>query len=191
MKSNSIEPEWSPIIFDNTVLSNFALAQVFYVLKMLYSGRAFVGKAVQCEIIAGIESANDSCFSSRTKLQEINQALQEGWMKTPSDDINPNDEAVELQLTLEYSKRFGAGESEAMGIAHNRNWVFASDDGAARKCAKERGIRLTGSIGILVKAVKSKFLSLSVADTVHARMIDEGYHSPLSSENGISIYLNT
>ncbi|GAB1538310.1 hypothetical protein NUACC21_09680 [Scytonema sp. NUACC21] len=27
---------------------------------------------------------------------------------------------------LEYSQQFGAGESEAMAIACNRNWVFAS-----------------------------------------------------------------
>ncbi len=62
-------------------------------------------------------------------------------------------EAVELRLTWEYSQRFGAGESEAMAIAHNRSWVFASDDGAARNFAKERGIRLTGTLGILIKHI--------------------------------------
>ena len=75
-------------------------------------------------------------------------------------------------------------------IARTRNWVFASDDGSARRFATERGIRLTGTLGILIKAVKSEILSLSAADAIHARMIDEGYRSPLPYENGISSFIN-
>ncbi len=192
MKSKSTETEESPIIFDNTVLSNFALAQVFYVLQSLYTGRAFVGKAVQREIQAGINSASTSAsLKNRTKLEDINRALNDGWLQIPPDEVNPNDDAVELRLTLEYSQRFGAGESEAMALARNRSWVFASDDSAARNFASLRGISLTGTLGILFKAVKSKILCLSVADTIHAQMIDEGYRSPLSYENGISSYLNS
>jgi predicted nucleic acid-binding protein len=191
VKSKSTELEASPIIFDNTVLSNFALAQVFDVLQRLYPCRAFIGKAVQREIQAGINSAStSSSLRNRTKLEQINQALDDGWLRSPSDEVNPNDDAVELRLNLEYSQRFGAGESEAMAIARHRNWVFASDDGSARKFAQERDIRLTGTLGILVKAVKSKILCLSIADVIHAQMIDEGYRSPLSYENGISSYLN-
>ncbi|MEA5574455.1 nuclease [Calothrix sp. UHCC 0171] len=191
MNSKSTEPEASPIIFDNTVLSNFALAEVFDVLQRLYPCRAFVGKAVQREIQAGINSASTSASSkNRTKLEQINQALDDGWLRSPSDEVNPNDDAVELRLNLEYSQRFGAGESEAMAIARNRGWVFASDDGAARKFAKEQSISITGTLGILVKAVKNKILCLSLADAIHRQMVDEGYRSPLSYENGISTYLN-
>jgi predicted nucleic acid-binding protein len=191
VKSKSTETEALPIIFDNTVLSNFALAQVFYILQRLYTGRAFIGKAVQREIQAGIDSASTyTNLQNRTKLQEINQALAEGWLQRASDVVNPNDDAVELRLTIEYSQRFGAGESEAMAIALNRNWIFASDDGNARKFAQERGIRLTGTLGILIKAVKNKILCLSLADAIHAQMIDEGYRSPLYYDSGISSYLN-
>ena len=191
MNSKSTEPEASPIIFDNTVLSNFALAEVFDVLQRLYPCRAFVGKAVQHEIQAGINSASTSASSkNRTKLEQINQALDDGWLQTPPDEVNPNDNALELRLTWEYYHRFGAGESEAMAIARNRGWVFASDDAAARKFAKEQGISITGSLGIIVKAVNNRILCLSLADTIHAQMIDEGYRSPLSYENGISNYLN-
>jgi len=45
-------------------------------------------------------------------------------------------------------------------------------------------------LGILIKAVKNKILCLSLADAIHAKMMDEGYRSPLSYENGISTYLN-
>ena len=189
MKSKSQEPEASSIIFGNSVLSNLALAQVFEILPQLYTGIAFVTKTIQEEIRAGINSASTYASSqNRTKLWAINQGLDDGWLQTPPDEINPNDNAVELRLTLEYEKKFSAGESETMAIARNRNWVFASDDGVVRKFAKERGIRLTGTLGILVKAVQCKIICSSLADFIHSRMIDKGYRSPLSYKNGISNY---
>ncbi|AFY57395.1 putative nucleic acid-binding protein, contains PIN domain [Rivularia sp. PCC 7116] len=188
MKSKSQEPEASSIIFGSSVLSNLAPAQVLEILPRLYTDRAFVAKAVQHEIQAGISNTSTSVRLQNRKLRAINQALDDGWLQTPPDEINPNDDAVELRLTLEYGKKFSAGESETMAIARNRNWVFASDDGIVRQFAKERGIRLTGTLGILVKAVQYKIICSSLADFIHSRMIDKGYRSPLSYKNGISNY---
>lgn len=191
MTSRTPEPDRSPIIFDNTVLSNFALVQAFDVLRRLYEGRAFICRAVLQEIQAGIDSGwKYPWLRGRTRLQAINQALDDGWLQVPSSEVNPGDDIVELRLALEYGQRFGAGEAEAMAIARTRDWVFASDDGAARRFAQERSIRLTGTLGILVKATSIEILSLSDADAIHARMIDEGYRSPLSYENGISSFPN-
>ena len=185
------EPESSSIIFDNTVLSNFALVQSFDVLRRLYEGRAFICRAVLQEIQAGIESGwKYPQLRSRTRLQAVNQAIEEGWLQFPNNDVNPDDEILELRLALEYGQRFGVGESEAMAIARTRGWVLATDDGQARRFAQERDIRLTGSLGILIKATEQEIVSLIEADALHARMIDEGYRSPLSYENGISSYLN-
>lgn len=55
------EPSESPIIFDNTVLSNFALAQVFEILQ-IYSGKAYVPQMVLQEIQVGIESGWQAPF---------------------------------------------------------------------------------------------------------------------------------
>lgn len=191
MTSRTPKPESSQIIFDNTVLSNFALVQSFEVLRRLYLRRAFICKAVLQEIQAGIETGwKYPQLRSRTRLQVVNQAIEEGWLRFPDEDVNPGDEVLELRLALEYNQQFGAGEAEAMAIARTRNWLFASDDGSARRFATERGTRVTGTLGILVKAVESEILSLSVADAIHARMIDEGYRSPLPYESGISSFLN-
>lgn len=189
--SRTPEPELSPIIFDNTVLSNFALVQSFAILRRLYEGRAFICRAVSREIQAGIESGwKYPQLRSRTRLQAVNQAIEEGWLQFPDNGVDPEDEILELRLALEYSQRFGAGEAEAMAIARTRAWVLATDDGGARRFAQEQGIRLTGSLGILVKATRQGIVRLSAADSLHARMIDEGYRSPLPYENGISGYLN-
>lgn len=191
MTLRTLEAEPSLVIFDNTVLSNFALVQAFDVLRRLYAGRAFICRAVQREIQAGIESGwKYPWLRSRTRLQAINQALEHGWLQFPDEEVNPDEEVVELRLALEYGQRFGAGEAEAMAIARTRNWVFASDDGSARRFAKEQGIRVTGTLGVLVKAVSVERLSVFNADAIHAHMIDEGYRSPLPYENGISSFLN-
>lgn len=189
--SRTPEPELSPIIFDNTVLSNFALVQFFEVLRRLYEGRAFICRSVFQEIQAGIESGwKYPQLRSRTRLQAVNQALEEGWLQFPNSDVNPSDEVLELRLALEYGQRFGAGEAEAMAIARTRGWILATDDGEARRFSQERGIRLTGSLGILIKATQQQVVQITEADALHARMIDEGYRSPLPYENGISTYLD-
>ncbi|MEC4814160.1 MAG: hypothetical protein SAK29_12925 [Scytonema sp. PMC 1069.18] len=50
------------------------------------------------------------------------QGLDDGWLQIPPDEVNPNDNAEWLNT--------GAGKLKAM-TACNRNWVFASNDGAA------------------------------------------------------------
>ncbi|WP_017654871.1 hypothetical protein [Fortiea contorta] len=191
MKKENIDPDLSPIIFDSTVLSNFSPAQILHVLRRLYAGRAFIGRAVRREIQVGSASTcNSTYLRTRAKLRAVNQAFQEGWMRSPDDEVNPKDEVIELRLSMEYRKRFSPGESEAMAIARNRNWIFASDDGTAKRFARERGIRVTGTLGILTKAVKSNILCSSVANNIYAQLFEEGYNFQLPYQNDISSHLN-
>ena len=126
---------------------------------------------------------------SRTRLQAVDRALERGWLRLSDSATEPSDEVVEPRLTYEYSQRFGAGESESMAVAYCRGWIFASDCRRARDFAKERNIKVTGSIGILVKAAVEKTISMDLADSLHLRMIDEGYRSPLLYEKGISDFI--
>jgi len=189
--SRTPEPEYSQIVFDNTVLSNFALTQSFDVLQKLYEGRAFICQAVLLEIQAGIESGwKYPQLRSRTRLQAVNQAIERGWLQFPNNNVDPSDEVLELRLAWEYGQGFGEGEAEAMAIARTRGWILATDDGKARRFCQENGIRLTGSLGILIKATQQEIVTLTEADALHARMIDEGYRSPLDYDRGIYNYLN-
>ena len=46
----------------------------------------------------------------------------------------------------------GKGESEAIAIAHERNALLILDDGLARRHARLIGVKLTGTLGVLLKA---------------------------------------
>lgn len=191
MKQEDIDPNLSSIIFDDTVLSNLTLTQILYVIRRLYAARAFIGKATRREIQAGIRSnCNFTRLRNQTKLQTVDQAIQEGWMQITDDEINSSNQVVELRLCIEYSKLFSTAESEAMAIAHNRNWVFASDDGTAKRFARKQGIRVTGTLGILAKAVKSNVICSSVANRIYAQLIEEGNNLKLPCQNGISSFPN-
>lgn len=180
----------SPVIFDNTVLSIFALVQKFDVLRKLYQEGAFICRAVfqelQVELASGWEYP---LLQSRLRLQSINQALEEGWLQLADNTTNPGNDVIELRLALMYSQQFGVGEAESIALARTRRWVFATDNGRTREFAKQQGICVNGTLGIIVKATEQGVLDVSEADALHTRMVDEGYRSPLSCENGISEFV--
>lgn len=122
MTSKTPDLESLPIIFDNTVLSNFALVQAFGLLPLLYKGRAFIGQAVLQEIQAGIESGwQYPHLRSRNRLQTINHGLQKGWIQLPNSEGDPENDILELKRAVEYGQQLGAGEAEAMAIARTRH----------------------------------------------------------------------
>lgn len=189
--SRMLETAPSPIIFDQTVLNSFAFVQAFDIIRRLYSGKAFICNAACKETQQRIDSSQRyQPLLERLRLEAIHRALAEGWLQVVSDEVNPSDEITELQLAYEYSQSFCVRQAESMAIAHTRNWVFASDHPLIRNFARARKIRLTGTLGILVKAARVSILSASEADSIHACMVSQGYRSPLSPVNGVSSFLN-
>lgn len=106
MTSRTPKSELSPIIFDNTVLSNFALVQSFEVLRRLYLRRAFICRAVLQEIQAGIETGwKYPQLRIRTRLQVVNQAIEEGWLRFPDEDANPGDDQLQSLRLSSFIRR--------------------------------------------------------------------------------------
>ncbi|OYR81785.1 hypothetical protein DJ84_12105 [Halorubrum ezzemoulense] len=57
--------------------------------------------------------------------------------------------------------------------------TIVTDDGDAREIASRRDVAVTGSIGVLIRAVESGDLDAEIADTHFKRWIDEaGFRSP-------------
>ncbi len=53
----------------------------------------------------------------------------------------------------ELSRQVDAGEAECLAVAVTRGYTFLSDDFAARRVAKTRGVAISGTLGVLLLLV--------------------------------------
>jgi predicted nucleic acid-binding protein len=157
------------VIFDNCVLSNFSLSDSLDIIKRLYASSAHITDFVAAENLTGI-------LKGHGRLKDINNAIREGWLK---ETALSGDEEKRLFESLAVS--LGFGEASAIAVAKMRGYVFACDDRAARREAALLGVRLTGTLGILIKATKKKIISVKRADEILGRMIENGFYAPVSS----------
>ncbi|MHB8836620.1 MAG: DUF3368 domain-containing protein [Candidatus Methylomirabilia bacterium] len=162
-------PSTPEIVFDCCVLSNYAQAASLELIRRMYSGVACVTTVVSSENLRGIQGGHEG-------LTAVRDALRERWLV----EIALKTRA-ELGQFEALSVSLGQGEASSIALAKARSLVFACDDKAARREATILGVRLTGTIGILLRAVRDKLLSRSEADALLVRMIKAGFYSPVRS----------
>ena len=155
------------IIFDACVLSNFAFSNSLAILKALYPESAFTADMVLLENLRGIRKGHE-------QLAQIRDAVRDGWLREVACST-PEEKRLFEALSLS----LGVGESACIAIASQRNFVFASDDRAARKEAALCGVRLTGTLGILVKAVRVREIELRKANSILKKMVEFGFYAPV------------
>ncbi|MBN1877094.1 MAG: DUF3368 domain-containing protein [Anaerolineae bacterium] len=123
----------------------------------------------------------DQVSTTGEVLSEYQAAAQAGhlpaqaWSDLPVADMTPR----EIAIAESFSTRLGAGERSCLAVAHTRGGLLATDDADARAAAKRLGVPVTGTIGILVLAVRRELLTLRQANTLLTEMIAAGYRSPL------------
>ncbi len=148
-------------LLDNTVLTNFALVGQEELPLRLWPG-ACTTPAALGEYLAGVATgalpADAWQDLSQVALTEEEQASVAGM-------------AVHL----------GLGERSCLAVAISRSGALVSDDLPARKWAREHGIEVTGTVGILLAGVRRGYLSLEQANALLTAMIAAGYHSPMES----------
>lgn len=162
------------IVIDTCVISNFALAGALGILEGLYRNKAYIIDIVSIEILRGIQSGHN-------RLEAIPKAVQAGWLKETGLKLGKERELFE---TLSVS--LGLGEASSIAVAKSRGFVFASDDRMARAEAARLGVPLTGTLGILVKAVRAGVCDLEAADGYLGKMIESGFFSPVRSVREIA-----
>ena len=145
-------------IFDASVLSNFALTGSIDILRTQYSDRSFITDHIRMEILRGIRSGHDA-------LDSILEATAEGWLKETALQT-----AEERSSFEKLSESLGLGESSCIAIAYSRGLIFACDDRTARREAERLGILLTGTLGILKKAVVRKVIDIRGGDALLNKM---------------------
>lgn len=148
------------VVLDTTVLSNFLQAGCVELLQRLPT-TGYVCPAVLAEIEQGI------------RLGKVPSA-DLGWLPKATLSADENAHAANLPA------RLGAGEAESIAVAHSRNWWLATDDRDARRIAAQLRVVTTGTVGILVYCVNSRFVSLEHANELLTRMASMGYYAPVS-----------
>ena len=151
---------WQAILLGKTVLSNLALAEQVDLVFRLWVGRVAATPEVldECEMAA---------WAGLLPLR--------AWADLPLVELTSQEVAVSETL----SERLGAGERRCLAVAHSRGGLLASDHADARAAARRLGVPVTGTLGVLVLAVRRGLLTLAQANGLLADMIAARYRSPL------------
>jgi predicted nucleic acid-binding protein len=150
------------VLLDNTVLTNFAIAQRSDLPTRLWPAQA-------CTIPDAIKEYQAGAAAGKLPV--------DAWAGL--DIVSLTQAEIDLASTL--SSQLGAGERSCMAVARGRNSLVATDDLDARRVARRLSIPLTGTLGILVLCVTRGLVDGAEADGLLARMVAAGYRSPIAS----------
>ena len=148
------------ILLDNTVLSNFALADELILLKDYCRGLGATTVQVMAEFQTGIRQG----FFKNPDF---------GWLK-----IMDFKNEIEKFMFVRLNQRIGAGEASCLTLAILRKYDFLTDDMMVRKMAYREGIRISGSIGVLIALVKMERITPAIGNNILLNFIRQGYFSP-------------
>ena len=159
-------------IANTTVISNFARVGRIDLLRAVLAN-LYIPTEVYAEIQAGLEEGY--AFLSQVEAA-ISPLFEDGWIVLVALEGD-----AEFSLFGQISDNLHPGEAACLTIAKQRDWLLLTDDQAARKLATKLGLELSGTLGILVQAVKTGLLALDEANTLLDQMIANGYRSPFAT----------
>lgn len=189
--------EGTAVVFDTTVLSNFSSVQggMDYLTETIdYPVTALM---VYRELEAGdedeilyVKSALDRIVTSRGRLADLDGSdIPDG--KIHAEAATDFEVRRVLNARLDWENPRGGldpGEAHALWLCclierlpmYDIHPVLATDDMAARDAAEIIGFDITGSIGLLARAVKRGDWSLSRAEICHKHWVENlGFYSPV------------
>ena len=160
MTTDEIPP--NPRVLNTTVLSNFAYIDQLWVVAGL--SRICTVPVVREELENGVDD--------HPYLQSALDTLDDEIPVTPLSDTVANREAV-------VSSHLDPGEAQAFALADAHDGQLLTDDGDARSFAKDQGVTVVGSVGVLLAAIDAGKIEESTADEWLSTWIDEiGYYVP-------------
>jgi predicted nucleic acid-binding protein len=151
-----------PSVLNTTVLSNSAYIDQLWVVAGL-SGICTV-PVVREELHNGVDD--------HSYLQSALDTLDDEIPVATVSDTVANREAV-------VNDHLDPGESQAFAVADAHDGRLLTDYGDARAFAKEQGVTVVGSVGVLLAAIDAGLISEETADERLSTWIDEiGYYVP-------------
>lgn len=157
-----------PILINNTVLSNLAAIDHLDYLDALHD-KILIASAVYEEVQHGI--AEGYAF-----LEVVDAALDDQSLK-----LVTLDGESELRAYRSMPVKLHSGEAMSLAIAKCRGLRFLTDDRAARAYAKQIGVTISGTLGVLSTTVRRGLATIGEANTALADMKKMArYRSPIS-----------
>jgi predicted nucleic acid-binding protein len=155
----------NPTVLNTTVLSNFAYIDQLWVVAGL-SGICTV-PVVREELEHGVDD--------HPYLQSALDTLDDEIQVVTISDTVANRETV-------VSDHLDPGEAQAFALADAADGRLLTDDGDARSFAKDQGVTVVGSVGVLLAAIEAEKIDEPTADEWLSTWIDEmGYYVPYQS----------
>lgn len=159
--------------FDTVALRNFALVGRLDLLTIMYKDCLIITTEVIDEISRAISSGIDA-------LQEIMNLLADGIFSQYS--LSSGERQVYTSLLA----NLGAGEASSIAAVKTVDGIVVTDDKFARNICRERGIKVTGTIGIMKKLCIKDILQYPEADRILQEMITCGFYSPVDKISEVS-----
>lgn len=152
----------NPSVLNTTVLSNFAYIDELEIVASL--ARICTVPVVREELENGI--------GNHPYLQSALDVLDEEIPVARIPETVANREAV-------VREHLDPGEAQAFALADAHKGRLLTDDGDARSFAREQGISVVGSVGVLIAALDSERIDKATADAWPKIWIDDiGYYVP-------------
>jgi predicted nucleic acid-binding protein len=146
----------NPSVLDTTVLSNFAYIDQLWVVAGLSD--ICTAPVVRDELEHGVEN--------HPYLQSALETLDTEIPVATVSKTVANREAI-------VSDHLDPGEAQAFALADAHDGRLLTDDGDARAFAKEQGVTVTGSVGVLLAAIDAGKIDNETADDWLSTWIDE------------------
>lgn len=149
-------------LLDNTVLSNFTA----------------VKRSDLVHLVLGEDAAtSDIAWAELQKGIDIGKLPPEDWSWLPILSCAEDEEPLFSLM----AQRLNAGEASCLAIAATRGYRVFTDDRDARELAARWRIPVSGTLGLLLRLVDLRILSLDEGNILLSRMIAAGYRSPIAS----------
>jgi predicted nucleic acid-binding protein len=149
-------------LLDNTVLSNFTAVERPDLVRLALGEDAATSEAAWSELQVGIR---------------IGKLPAQDWSWLPVLALTEAEKPLHHSLT----QRLNAGEASCLAIAATRGYRLFTDDRDAWELAARWRIPISGPLGLLLRLIDLKVLSLAEGDVLLARMIAANYRSPVTS----------
>ena len=149
------------VFLDNTVLSNLASVGRTHLVEQLWGKQAATTPQALAEYEAGAGQG---------------RRASDAWSWI---DVAEWTEADE-ELAESFPASLGLGERSCLAAALRTQGLLVTDEGDARRVARQRRLTVSGTVGILRLKVESGYLTEAEANDLLNTMIRDGYFSPVA-----------